>query len=103
MTINLIEINEKAVLMDFESTLAVLKKNPNVFFSWGPHDFKKVGKILAFKVQGELHTGWVYVRLNGYDLFDVFLSDDEGSQGKSSEFLYIDQLTSAIDFLVETK
>ena len=83
MTINLIEINEKAVLMDFESTLAV-------FLSWGPHDFKKVGKILAFKVQGELHTGWVYVRLNGYDLFDVFLSDDEGSQGKSSEFSYID-------------
>ena len=58
-----------------------LKCNLSIFWSWGVDTSKntvdniKHPKMFRMKVSGRHHKGYVYIFLNGLDLFDVYLTD----------------------------
>ena len=82
-----------------EYILQILRSQLMVVFSWGfrnptalPND-----KGLSFMVDGFKYKGRVYVYYNeGTDLFDVCLED-----GVREEDVYLDNLVSVVDVMVE--
>ena len=57
---------------------------------------------LKFHVQGFLHTGNVrIVYIEGADLFQVSLYDEEGKETKRINDVYLDNLAEVIDLNVE--
>lgn len=75
--------------------------------SWGMSgltvdDVKHV-KMIRFKVRGHHHKGYVYIFLNGLDLFDVVLTNYKNKIVKRTEEMgiYVDQLMEWIDENVE--
>ena len=83
-----------------EYILQVLKSQLMVLFSWGPHNFKRLpeDKGLSFQVEGFKYQGKVIVMYNaGTDLFEVILA----KTGEKVEDVYLDNLVSVIDGLVE--
>ena len=81
--------------------------NPNVFFSWGAHDFHATlydGMAgLQFTTNGFLHKGKVIVTYNeGADLFELYLFNADGTVKYKETDLYCDQLQEVIDRHVET-
>jgi len=77
------------------------------FWSWGSHgytvDKKKNPQMFRFTVSGHHHKGHVYIFLNGLDLFDVYLTTNQGTiKDRTDETgLYADQLIDWIDEKVE--
>ena len=83
-----------------EYILQILKSQLMVLFSWGPHNFKRLpeDKGLSFQVEGFKYQGKVIVMYNaGTDLFEVILA----KTGEKVEDVYLDNLVSVIDGLVE--
>ena len=83
-----------------EYILEILKSQLMVLFSWGPHNFKRLpeDKGLSFQVEGFKYQGNVVVMYNaGTDLFEVILT----KTGERVEDVYLDNLVSVIDGLVE--
>ena len=83
-----------------EYILEILKSQLMVLFSWGPHNFKRLpeDKGLSFQVEGFKYQGKVIVMYNaGTDLFEVILA----KTGERVEDVYLDNLVSVIDGLVE--
>ncbi len=83
-----------------EYILEILKSQLMVLFSWGPHNFKRLpeDKGLSFQVEGFKYQGKVIVMYNaGTDLFEVILA----KTGEKVEDVYLDNLISVIDNLVE--
>ena len=75
-----------------------------VVFSWGFHRPTALPDDggLAFKVDGFMHRGWVFVKYNeGKDLFDIELRDKSLNVVRSIEDVYFDQLIAVIDNAVE--
>ena len=82
--------------------IAILRTQPMVVFSWGFHNPTAIENGLAFNVQGYKHTGRVEVVYDeGQDLFIVRTINQDGTKKKEVEGIYIDQLVSVIDNLVE--
>jgi len=78
-----------------------LRITPAVW-SWGAHDWTKMNKsCLRFKVQGHHHKGYVYLVVNGADLFDVYLTTSQGTIKHIMTDVYYDDLISVIDLKVE--
>jgi hypothetical protein len=77
----------------------------NVFFSWGASKFivdnMKNPRMFRMNVQGHHHKGHVYIFVNGSDLFDVYLTSNQGTIKKFVEDLYFDQLVEWIDDNIE--
>ena len=83
-----------------EYILQILKSQLTVLCSWGPHNFKRLpeNKGLSFQVEGFKYQGKVIVMYNaGTDLFEVILA----KTGEKVEDVYLDNLISVIDNLVE--
>ena len=83
-----------------EYILEILKSQLMVLFSWGPHNFKRLPEDqgLSFQVEGFKYQGKVIVMYNaGTDLFEVILA----KTGERVEDVYLDNLVSVIDGLVE--
>ena len=83
-----------------EYILQILKSQLMVLFSWGPHNFKRLPEDqgLSFQVEGFKYQGKVIVMYNaGTDLFEVILA----KTGEKVEDVYLDNLISVIDNLVE--
>lgn len=76
---------------------------PNaVVWSWGAHAFKKLGdKIYRFKVNGHHHKGHVYITLNWNDTFHLYFTTTRGTIIREIEEVYVDQLITRIDEVVE--
>jgi hypothetical protein len=80
-----------------------------IYWSWGVDHTKdlvdnvKRPKMFRMKVSGHHHKGYVYIFLNGMDLFDVYLTTtDEIIKDRTDEMgLYFDQLVEWIDERVE--
>jgi hypothetical protein len=85
----------------------LLKQNMNVFWSWGSRNFvvdsQKNTRMFRMTVSGYHHKGYVFIFLNGLDLFDVYLTNKEGIiKNRTDEMgLYFDQLVEWIDDKVE--
>jgi hypothetical protein len=96
--------------MNFDELLYVLKRNISIYWSWGAHriivdKMRKDGyiKMFRFTVSGHHHKGHVYIFLNGLDLFDVYLTTNQGTikQRTDEMGIYNDQLVEWIDERVE--
>ena len=91
--------SESFVIMA-EYILQILRSQLMVVFSWGFHNPQRLpdNKGLRFCVQGFKYTGIVeVVYVEGKDLFEVVLTDN----GTKVEDVYLDNLVSVIDNLVE--
>lgn len=83
---------------------SVLKTRPDIVLSWGldPESIKPIERGIQFHVQGFKHTGLVTVTLNeGADLFEVSLISESGETANTRESIFLDELISTIDELVE--
>lgn len=84
--------------------LTILKTRLDIVESWGldPKTLRPIKYGIQFHVQGFKHTGLVMVTLNeGEDLFEVSLISDSGEMVKMVESIFLDELISTIDELVE--
>ena len=83
-----------------EYILQILKSQLIVVLSWGFNNPQRLpdDKGLRFNVQGFKYTGIVeVVYVEGKDLFEIVLTDN----GTKVEDVYLDNLVSVIDNLVE--
>jgi len=95
--------------MNPKELLQLLQFNKSIFWSWGVPstsykiDSKIQTKMLRFTVSGHHHKGHVYIFLNGNDLFDVFLTSNQGTIRDRTEYLglYFDDLVEWIDNKIE--
>ena len=84
--------------------LTILKTRLDIVTSWGldPETLRPIKYGIQFHVQGFKHNGLVRVTLNeGADLFEVCLISDNGEMTDSRESIFLDDLISTIDELVE--
>ena len=82
----------------------ILTVNPSIPMSWGvdPNSLISSEDALEFHVQGFLFTGNVrVVYIEGTDLFEVYLYNDDGSLQERIQDVYLDTLTDVIDEKVE--
>lgn len=99
------EIVKKSRDLNVPELFKILKSNISIFFSWGPSNFivddKKNPRMLRFNVNGMKHKGHVYIFLNFLDLFDVYLTTNQGKIKKIGKDLYFDELRDWIDENIE--
>jgi hypothetical protein len=85
----------------------LLRSSGAIMMSWGAHNFtvdkKKGAQMFRMNVQGHHHRGYVYIFLNGLDLFDVYLTTNRDViKDRTPEMgIYNDQLVEWIDDKVE--
>ena len=78
-----------------------------VVFSWGVHNFKSIGESeegeggLEFAVNGFKYQGGVRIVLNWLDTFDIYLLDNNGDVTEKVGDVYLDNLISVVDNMVE--
>lgn len=82
----------------------IIATNPALPMSWGvdTDSFVCSEDSLKFHVQGFLHTGDVRITyIEGVDLFQVSLYNEEGNEVKRIDDVYLDNLAEVIDQYVE--
>lgn len=103
--INFREITKGCRNLNVKELMYLLKYNINIFWSWGSHAFTidndKDTRMFRMTVSGNLHKGYVYIFLNGLDLFDVYLTSNRGTIKKIQKDLYFDMLVDWIDTNIE--
>lgn len=83
---------------------SIIANDPSLPMSWGVdlESLECSDNALEFHVQGFLHTGNVrIVYIEGADLFQVALYDEEGKETKRINDVYLDNLAEVIDLNVE--
>jgi len=99
------EIVKSCRTFEPKELLAVLKANINIFFSWGVShptvDNQKNTRMFRMNVRGHHHKGYVYIFLNGMDLYDVYLTDFADKIKMIQTDLYFDMLADWIDEAIE--
>ena len=83
---------------------SIIANDPSLPMSWGVdlESLECTDNALEFHVQGFLHTGNVrIVYIEGADLFQVSLYDEEGEETKRINDVYLDNLAEVIDLNVE--
>lgn len=83
---------------------SIIANDPSLPMSWGV-DLKSLectDDALEFHVQGFLHTGNVrIVYIEGADVFQVSLYDEDGNETKRIDDVFLDNLAEVIDLNVE--
>lgn len=70
--------------------------------TWGSHGWTKMNKhLLKFKVQARRHKGYIYVAVNGADLFDVWLTNNRGRILKTFNDVFVADIVDTIDKEIE--
>ena len=83
---------------------SIIANDPSLPMSWGVdlESLECSDNALEFHVQGFLHTGNVrIVYIEGADLLQVSLYDEEGKETKRINDVYLDNLAEVIDLNVE--
>ena len=83
---------------------SIIAANPSLSMSWGvdTDSFGCSDDALEFHVQGFLYIGNVRVTyIEGVNLFQVSLYDEEGNEVKRIDDVYLDNLAEVIDQNVE--
>ena len=102
MKIDLIQISNTVRTQNVKETVQVLSHNKTIFWSWGVRDFKNYSnKVLRFTVSGHHHKGHVYITVNGNDLYDVYLTSNQGNIRDTYTDIYFDDLVEIIDNRIE--
>jgi hypothetical protein len=88
--------------MDCNEALALLKAYGWGFMSWGPSAFTNCkNKALRFRVNGHHHKGFVYISVNGADLYDYVLTDFNNVVVGEDTDIYFDELFERLDKAIE--
>jgi len=106
--INFEQITKQCRVMNPHETIAQLRgMNVQKFICWGSTNFtvdkQRNPKMLRFSVSGMKHKGYVYIFVNGLDLYDVYITKFDGTiVHKSGDMgLYFDDMTDWIDDRIE--
>lgn len=76
--------------------------DPYLPMSWGAEDYEESDDSLEFHVNGFLHQGRVRITyIEGADLFQVTLYDEEGALTETINGLYLDVLITTLDQKIE--
>lgn len=85
-------------MRELVSTLSRL----TIVWSWGAHNWTQMSKyLLRFKVQAYRHKGYIFIAVNGSDLFDVWLTDLKGNIKHTFTDIFIEDLVEVIDEKIE--
>lgn len=84
------------------------------YMSWGPEKFvcinrkgvelQKIPKFctaLKFWVNGYIHTGWVYMTVNGSDYYDAYLVNEDGTLKEKLEDMFLENVFDIMDAKIE--
>lgn len=83
---------------------SIIANDPSLPMSWGVdlESLECTDDALEFHVQGFLHTGNVrIVYIEGADVFQVSLYDEDGNETKRIDDVFLDNLAEVIDLNVE--
>lgn len=83
---------------------SIIAHNPSPAMSWGVdlESLECTDDAIEFHVQGFIHTGNVrIVYIEGADVFQVTLYDEEGNLKETINDVYLSDLTNVIDRHVE--
>lgn len=91
--------------MEFDPNELIFNlRRSRIFWCFGASQFVHKEKLsLRFKVNGLLHQGLVFIRLNSNDYFDVAITDIEGIVIEDVTDVAIDMLLGVLDNLIEKK
>lgn len=110
------QVNEKISIKEascrelyLPDLMSVLRSDIIKFWSWGVNtktltlDNLKKPRAFRMTVSGHHHKGYVYIFLNGSDLFDVYLTTKKDVIVKRTDEMgiYVDELVDWIDEKVE--
>ena len=101
--INITKILDNSREFDCQRLLIdYFNKHTYFFWSWAPNMYTIVDmKCLSFNVSGSKHAGKVFIVLNNLDLFDVYLTTDEGFIKKELKGIFVDHLFEVMDNHIE--
>lgn len=70
--------------------------------TWGTRGWTKMNKaLLRFRVSAHRHKGYIFVAVNGADLFDVWLTNLKGEIKKEFTDVYLEDILTVIDNEIE--
>jgi hypothetical protein len=83
--------------------IRVLRSDIRKYWSWGTHGLINMnGKGLRMRVSGIRHKGWVYVMLNGSDLFDIYLTNLKNDIKEKVADVHVEDLAEVADHYIES-
>lgn len=70
--------------------------------SWGARGWTRINStVLRFRVSGHHHDGYVFLMVNGSDLFDAFLTTTRLTVKQSFTDIYVSDLVDVLDVAIE--
>ena len=97
-------LHKENTLREFHSMSELVRTMSRTYkaMSWGAHKYTKFSEYtLGFKVQGHHLKGWVFLVVNGSDLFDIIYTNTRKKVVDVSTDVYLDNLIDVIDQRVE--
>lgn len=99
---NLSEITKVCRQMEVKETVNLLNTQRTKLWSWGANGYTNCfNKALKFKVQAHRHKGYIYITVNGNDLYDVYLVSTHNNLKKQFNDIFFDDLVDIIDNEIE--
>ena len=99
---NIQEVTKSCRQMNCNETLQLLKTQPFKVMSWGANNYTNIeNKALKFKVQAHRHKGYIYITVNGNDLYDVYLVSTHNNLVKEFKDIFFEDLVNTIDTEIE--
>ncbi len=85
--------------------LVKLMMQNRIVWCWGARGWTRYpdNKALRFRVSGMLHKGFVFLTVNGSDLFDIHLTNLKGVIKETKTDIFVGDLINIIDSMVERK
>ena len=101
-TFNLNEIVKSCVQIDCKETINLLNTQRMKVWSWGTNGFTNCfDKALKFKVQAHRHKGYIYLTVNGNDLYDIYFVSTHGNLKKQFNDIFFEDVVDVIDNEIE--
>ena len=99
--INDIEKRNYGTFYSMNGLVKGMVRNPKVW-SWGAHNWMNQSDLLLrFTVNGNLFKGYIFIGVNGKDLFDCYLVNTNGFIKEEVYDIFIEDLIEMIDERVE--
>lgn len=85
-------------MSEFVKSVAVTTK----VMSWGARGWTKMNdKLLRFRVSANRHKGYIFIAVNGSDLFDIWLTNLKGDIKCNFTDIYLEDVIDIIDEKIE--
>jgi hypothetical protein len=96
------EITKTCRQMDCKETINLLNTQRIKLWSWGANGYTNCfNKALKFKVQARRHKGYIYITVNGNDLYDIYLVSTHGNLIKEYIDIFFEDVVDIIDNEIE--